>query len=467
MSYLSDPIVLTFILLTATLGLMIMRPDRRKDLWLLIVIVAIFALPRAGFFLGNFNLPLPVSHILVAICITEWVLRGKRQMESSKINNAFLIYAIFVGLGLVIGLGAGGNVKTAVLEICFYLVTILFFFYISETFTAPKNINVFLKAIIGISLIISIYGIAQHYYGAGILVDHVTYNSSSDIPREYISSEMEYRRVLSSYGDPNVLANQLVFFFAIAFAIFIGKGIPTQIRVICLAAVSINALCIYYTGSRAGLICLAMVPFFTLCWRTRWAYFLIPFALISLIIFGPGLFDTIIAEKFGTITTKGDIRLLFPQMAWELLKTIPVGCGFGRAVDLSIQGISWSYIVGPTRTLWSGFNSFWLNIFSRLGVPGTLAFFMLIVFLFRYLWTQTKLIQNPMAKAFLYGGMAGLIAQNLIWLVNNTYILPGGGLNFWFMMGMLVATARTYAVQPYPVLNPYTSMWPQQQPVLT
>jgi len=123
------------------------------------------------------------------------------------------------------------------------------------------------------------------------------------------------------------------------------------------------------------------------------------------------------------------------------------------------------YAIRPTTTLWAGLNSFWLNLFSRLGLPGVLAFAMLILALFRYIWQHAKRIEEPQVKAFVFGSLAGLIGQTIIWLVNNTYILPGGGLNFWFLLGILVGCCRTFAPQPQPELLPVHSGWISKQPV--
>ena len=149
-----------------------------------------------------------------------------------------------------------------------------------------------------------------------------------------------------------------------------------------------------------------------------------------------------------------DLRTQFPSIAWQLLQVTPFGCGFGNTISFDMQGAGLSFVIQPTSTVWSGFNSFWLNLFSRLGVLGVVAFLILIVGLFRYVWTRAKMVEDRRVRAFLVGGMLGLASQWIVWLANNTFILPGGCLNYWFMMGMLVAGCRAFAPQPALVLVP-------------
>ena len=465
MRYLDDPIILIFFLLFMLFGILALNRGQRTDVWLIVLTLLLFCLPRAGIVLEQMRMPLPLAHIIVVFCIFEWlILRQQRYHEKSPINVIFLIYAGIVGLALAIGLSTGGNLMTAFLELCFYLFAIGLFFYASETFYEQRHFLRFIPCILVASLLVSAYGIAQHFLGDAILIDHLTYNSSSELARTYVTSAEGFRRVLSSYGDPNVLAGQLIIFYGIALALLLGKSVPGHYRSWALVLMVLNIVCVYYTGSRAGLACLVLVPILILCWRTRWAYLFLPFLVVAAVIYGPAMYNHFITAKFESLLVNDDVRLHFPRMTWELLKSVPFGCGLGNAVSLQLEGFSWTFMVSPTNNLWSGFNSFWLNLFSRLGVPGLVAFFMLTVMLFRYLYQMIKRVDTPHVKAFLIGGLVGFVGYALIWLVNNTYILPGGGLNYWFMMGMMVAGCRAFAVQACPVmLPPQTGSWMNQQ----
>ncbi len=461
MDYLNDPTILGIIGLLLVIGYLALHPQRRPDIWLIVVTISLFVLPRAGFVLSRLNVPLPLAHMLVALCVCEWLfLRHARRMEPSSLHGYFLIYAAIVGLSLAIGLATGGKYLTAFLELCFYLFAIGLFFYVTETFTERRQFDQFMRLVLLAAGIVSVYGVAQHYWGSSLLIEHVTYNSGSGLARSYVENPEVHRRVLSSYGDPNVLASQLVVFFAIAAALVIGRGVPSSWRLMALGLLLLCGLCTFHTGSRAGLVCLAIVTFAVFCWRSRWAFVFLPIIAVVFVLVIPGMLETALLSRFSHINTVSDMRVQFPQMAWELLRSIPFGCGLGNAVELKTQGFSWLFAVNPSGTLWGGFNSFWLNLFSRMGLPGLLAFACLVGALLRHIGRQIRFLPDGRVRAFVWGGLVGFGCQMLIWLLNNTYILPGGGLNFWFMMGMLVAGCRAYTA-PAPVLAAYpSSAWP-------
>lgn len=455
MELLKDPIIIVLLVLLLITAYAALQPRRRPELWLIILTILLFGLPRAGLFIKQMNLPLPLNAILAAVFIIEWLLlRQSRPMERSRVNYLFILYAAISGVGLAIGLSTGGNYQIAFLELCFYLFAVGMYFYASETFCQQRHFYLFARLVLALSVLISLYGIGQRFLGDSLLVNYVTYNSASELARSYVQiEEAGLRRVLSSYGDPNVLASQLVVFTGIALALTVGKGIAKNTRLLCLLVLLVNVLCTLYTGSRAGILCLFFIMMAVLIWRTRWALLLIPVCLGVGVLLAPFL-HSLLEARFQGLLTGEDVRRQFPAVAWQLVQTVPFGCGLGNSVELSFQGFHWSFAVKPAGVIWSGLNSFWLNLFSRLGIPGVITFGVLLGSLVRYISVRLKTIADPQVRAFLFGGLAGFGGQWLIWLVNNTYMLPGGNLNFWFMMGMLVAGARAFSVQPQMVLVP-------------
>ncbi|MBN2211637.1 MAG: hypothetical protein JW709_09615 [Sedimentisphaerales bacterium] len=446
MSWLKDPLLLILLYLSMVCLFAALNPQRRRQLWLGVLLLLLFAFPRAGGVMTALNLPLPVAGVLSAVLITEWLLfRRRHDRISTPIDYFFLAYALIAGLSLGIGLATGGDHKIALIELCFYLFAIGIYFYASETFRDPGSLRLIYRGLLVISVAVSVYGIAQKFLGGSILINHVTYNSAGALARSYVEMEAPYRRVLSSYGDPNVLASQLVVFVGLAGALLLGRGVSLFLRLGCIVAIVVNVLCVYYTGSRAGILCVILVGIGVLVWRTRWALLLLIAVPLTVWLFFPGLISDILPEKLTFLLKTGDTRYQFPSVAWRLLQAIPLGCGFGNSVTLQLNGISWSFDVMPGRVVWAGFNSFWLTLFSRVGVPGVIAFALLLLVLFINVIRHIRAMADPVMRAVLVGCVIGLMGQMTIWLVNNTYMLPGGGLNFWFLMGLIVAAGRTYA----------------------
>ena len=467
MTFFQDPIILTFLALLLISTVVLLRPRHRQEMWLVVLTVLLFGLPRAGLFLQRVNLPLPLVNILVALFVAEWlILRGRRYHEQSRINTFFLLYAAVAGLGLAIGLTTGGNHTIAFMELCFYLFSMGLFFYASETFCEQRHFLLFARLILLVSVIVSIYGMAQKYLGTAVLVDRVTHNAAQETSLQYLRADVPFRRVLSSYGDPNVLASQLIVFVGISLAIFVGKKVPRRMRMVGGVVLAVNVLCLLCTRSRTGFISLALVSILVLCWRTRWALLVLPIIGVLAVMVVPEFLAARFASRFGGLVSGTDIRAQFPAMVWQLLQAAPMGGGLGNSVLLDLQGASWSFRVIPAPVIWAGFNSFWLNLFSRLGIPGVVCFALLLGSLFRYIWRGAKQTPNPEIKAILIGGLAGLVGQCVIWLANNTYMLPGGNLNFWFIMGMLVAGCRAFrAPQEQAAMLTPEGAWPVGYPL--
>ena len=440
-------------------ALLALSPRRRRGLWLGALTVMLFALPRAGMVIKQVNLPLPIAHVLAGLVIVEWfVLRRTRMVERSRVGFFVLLYGSMAALGLVIGLATGGDRVQACLELCFYVFSLGLYFYASETFCNQSYFKRFAVMLLALSVAVSLYGIAQRYMGQGILIDNVTYTSAGETARGYLeANEGAGRRVLSSYGDPNVLSTQLIFFVAIGLALAVGRGVERRVRWLSLVVVAVNAVCIVYTGSRAGILCLAVVAAGIVAWRRLSirqavvaAIGLVLLALLMVATFGMGTGESPAAD---------DSRWQYPHIVWQLWQAVPLGCGFGNTVRLAETATSWSFEVTQAGVVWAGFNSFWLNLLSRLGLPGVLSLILLIVALVRYIVRQLPLIGEGWVRAFVVGGLIGFGCQWMVGLVNNTYMLPGGGLNYWFLMGMLVAGCRAFALRPYPIVYPLPDGW--------
>ena len=192
MDFIKDPIILVLLGLIFVCVVMILQPRRRPELWLLILTIFLFGLPRAGILISNINLPLPLSYVLVVLVTIEWLLiRNHGSQEHWRYGRYFLIYGTVAGLGLAIGLSLGGAYQMALLELFFYLFSIGLFFYTSEAITKRRQFTLFIWTLLILSVVVSVYGIAQRYIGHSILIDHVTYNSNSELARSYLGSSSE------------------------------------------------------------------------------------------------------------------------------------------------------------------------------------------------------------------------------------------------------------------------------------
>ena len=308
-----------------------------------------------------------------------------------------------------------------------------------------RRVAIFMAAVMTAALAVSLYGISQQFLGERLLIDGLTYNSGSDLARTYLQAGGPFTRVLSSYGDPNVLAGQLVIFCAVSLALAMTGGLGAAGRLLCAALFLLNAVCLYYTGSRAGIAGLLLASLCILFWCSRISWFLLPLAIFCVVMTAGELLFELLPQRFHQFDLAGDGRASFPQLGWQIIKSIPAGCGFGNTVACNMDASFATVTVVPGSSVWAGLNSFWLNKLSRVGLVGVGVFAIFLGCLWRYIWLQSRAVCEPRVRAFVTGALAGLLAQALIWWVNNTYILPGGGLNFWFLTGGLVACCKVHA----------------------
>jgi hypothetical protein len=132
-----------------------------------------------------------------------------------------------------------------------------------------------------------------------------------------------------------------------------------------------------------------------------------------------------------------DARNLYLGAFFDLLARFPFGVGFGNSLDEY-------YNIKPADNLWDGYNSFYLHLFSRIGIQGIIIFVVILFLIVKYLFRESNKIEDPNIRYFVFGGACGLIVQQLNFIVNNIYQLPGGMLNFWVMCGMLVTITNLY-----------------------
>ncbi len=468
MFLLRDPFIVSLLSLTIAGLVILLQPTRRPYWWLFILTIVFFAFPRAGFTLEKNLLPLPIPHILTAILGVEWFLRRHHsEVGPPFFKKLVIVFALTAFFSACYGLCMGGRPLMVFLDLCFYFFSLTIFFFCIDTFRERRQFNVFIGLILSISMLVSVYGLLQVFWGTDILIPNITHNTGGgDYSKAYLQgNDINYMRVLSSYGDPNVLSSQLLLFIGIAFSIMIGHGIRLRYRLFCVLVVVCNIVCLVLTGSRAAMICLPLVIIILLCLKSRWVRFTVLFLIpMGMILMHEHLFAFLNSPMLMIIN---DERLSYPQKLVELLLTSPFGSGLGNNIYLGTPDGDSSLIFKNASNVFDSWNSFWMNLVARMGIQGFLCFVFLLGTLWHYIWRQSRHIHHPLVQASLLGGLAGMSVQMLIWLVNNTYMLPGGGLNFWFMMGMMVVGCHAYTHAPEPMMVPCQPMWTQKRVVPT
>ena len=155
---------------------------------------------------------------------------------------------------------------------------LVFFALATRVLRSPAICSWIITIFLHVSLIVSIYGVRQQFYGARQLA---TWNDPN-------SALAQDSRVYSYLGNPNLLAGYLITAIALSrAAVFVWqRWLPKALALIILI---VNSSCLYFTDSRGGWIgMLALTLTFLLLLRYWWKDYLPRFWRIWLlpIVFG-------------------------------------------------------------------------------------------------------------------------------------------------------------------------------------
>ncbi|MBN1810004.1 MAG: hypothetical protein JW909_13135 [Planctomycetes bacterium] len=412
---------------------------------LTVVVVLCVGLPRAGMVMPVFNLPLPASFLLVYVIFWPWLVLRPLRLDVFRLILVFraLLFAMLVSV--VVGFLRGARTSMVAVDIATIVGQVPAFFVAVWLVNSEKDLRTAMWWLAVSMLAASAYGIAQFYVGPGILVPGITYTAGSS----FSTVNLTYgagSRILSSYGDPNVFAGALVLVLPCLVGIIVGRGTfrhgPLP-KTIVLASIVAGMIALVYCNSRAGYVGMT-AALGLLLWKFRPLFLkiLVPVILALWLISEAGLTERMLNRL--TIG-ESDPRYGYLAVMLELLTEHPEGAGAGiHAVPSGFyQGVK----MAPARSVWDTYNSFYLHLFARAGLFGLAAFLWAVGNVFRNIWKSLHGSRREWQPAII-GLLGGAVGVQLAMIVNPFYQLPGGGINFWLMLGIAYAAARTAAASP-------------------
>ena len=417
-----------------------------------LLLIFIYLLPRAGIKMSwPWILPLPFGYPIIILLSLKW-LSGKIYPTSDRtkgiytpIANIFKWFSFLCLYSLITGfrnsIVTGTTAKSIIAEYIIYYITFFTYFIIVNINIRKEDIRLFVNSLPVVAFLVSLYGIFSIFTGPKTLIYGITYNDSgiwgdSPLSIAFISQFSIAKRTLASYGDPNVLGGQLVVFISIIVAFLFIKNLSHSKKMFLYLNLLINIICLYLTGSRSALVSILIVFIIFAFFRFNILLILVPLAITGFIIFKDFIFNIYVHRLF-TMGLISKACVFNPNFIFDLVMKFPFGVGFGNTVGNDIT-------VKPVINLFFGFNSYHVHILSRIGIFGYIVLLILLVSLFRYFLISANYIKDENIRAFVWGGGVGLIIQQLSYVANNVYMLPGGALNFWVMCGMLTLGIHFY-----------------------
>ncbi len=214
-----------------------------------------------------------VSNALVGILLFAgaafWVLltlsdetvypqRGQQQGLSLRVTPIHLVVLLYWGIAIVATALSPVKVAAAqgLVKLTLYL---LFFALMARILRSPRFRSWLITLVLLVSLIVSVYGLRQWFFGADALATWVDPTSTS----------AKLTRVYSYLGNPNLLAGYLIPAVSLSLAaIFAWQGwLP---KALAVTAFVVNSACLIVTFSRGGWIGFVVCLFVFLVLLAYW-----------------------------------------------------------------------------------------------------------------------------------------------------------------------------------------------------
>ncbi|MBQ7820685.1 MAG: O-antigen ligase family protein [Clostridia bacterium] len=399
----------------------------------LIMAIAVLIIPEFGVFLIVTFAPFAPTMLLagltlyVTFCFVIKLLCGRRSITFSLNDFMISAFMLLTLLGGIVSPNVTGSIQPALI----YTVFLCGYFLCANLIRTKEWLTKCLYGV-GISLfLVSVYGVLQYVFGFGASTWH----------DEEMFSDIS-GRVVSTFENPNVLAEYLIMFIPLAFAMIIVSS-KREMKAAAMVTFAVSVVCLVFTWSRgAWLGFIFGMLLFLLMYSKKILAAL--FGCVALIPALPFVLPESITNRLLSIGDLADSSTSYRVHIWtgvtEMLKDYWfTGIGTGLpAFSQVYPKYALSGIEGAPHS-----HNLFLQIITEHGVIALIIFFMIIllyvqsVFTFKRFETRkTKLIVSAMMCGILAVLLQGL--TDYIWYNYRVYLI------FWLVIGLTAATRRCH-----------------------
>jgi len=381
-----------------------------------------------------------VGYLLIAV-VLYWILTT---ISESKPLGITPIHALVFIYWLVAAISAAlSPVRSEAIDGLVKLTLYLMMFALgSRILRSPKLCNWLITGTLLSSLIVSIYGIRQQFFGVEQLA---TWND----PNSALANDT---RVYSYLGNPNLLGSYLLPAIALSIvAVFVWNSWLQKTLAIML--VGINSACLFFTDSRGAwlaMVALASALFLLLYWWWReylprfWRVWLLPLVfgslggLILVAILGV---ESVRLRFLSIFVGRADSSNNFRQVVWDtvgaMIKDYPLtGIGPGNE---TFKAIYPRYMDSRYPAL-SAY-SIYLEHIVEVGWLGFSSFIWLIVVTFNHGLTQVNRLRRSrnVQGLWLIAAIAAIVGLLVHGLVDTVWYRPQVNTLWWFMLAIIAS----------------------------
>ncbi len=406
--------------------------------------------------------------LLLVACVGFWLLLtiSDEPANSNAEGITPIHLLVFLYWGIATVATALSPVKKAAFAGWTKLTLYLLLFALCARLLKSSRIRSWLIAVyLHISLIVSVNGLRQWFFGAKALATWVDPESSLS----------KTTRIYSYLGNPNLLAGYILPAVILSFvAIFAWRSGFT--KALALTMFIVNSACLVLTFSRGGWIGLVasllvllvlllywwsidMPPF----WRT-WS---LPILLISLgtvsvlaVLFVPPVRERVLSIFAGRGDSSNNFRINVWMAAIEMIKARPViGIGPGNSAFNKIYPL----FQRPNYTALSAYSVF-LEIAVETGLIGFVCFIWLLIVTFNSGLMQLRRLrqQRNVQGLWLIAGIVALVGMLGHGLVDTVWYRPQVNTLWWLMVGLVASYWKPLPKNQVNLINSYpqpTANW--------
>lgn len=404
------------------------------------VLITVFSIP----FLSFFQTPTAILAIFIVITTFFYiikVIRGKRVFKLEIPDFCVLLFAIVILISSIFSAGGNESVYAAITS----CILMLGYFLFVNLMRTEKWIKRCIVALISSASIVAIIGVFEFIFGG---------ESNKWLDQEF--HQIIKTRVVSLFGNPNILAVFLTMIFPFIIAFSIRAKERNSRFLTKLLAVAFIA-CIVFTWSRAAWVALIIGALVFAILYTKKSFRIFGVAILTIPLL-PMVLPTGIIERFLSITNLSDTSIAYRIYTWKgTLSAIGDfwfgGIGYG---DSAFQSIYPSY-ASPGAEAAPHAHSLTLQIFLCMGIVGLFIFVAVIFFNFQKCFEYIKNNGESDTRVFVIASVVSVISMlimgvfDYVWYNQRIFYL------FWLILSIGCAFVRVsnYEKTRLSELEPY------------
>ena len=401
-----------------------------KEVLIFAMIFVVMGSPEAGIIILCNVLPFASTVFLfVLICLTliSYILKaicGRRIFRLQPLDFTVMAFLLFVIFGGIFTVDQSSFSKMAVF-VCFMLV----YFVIKNIISSHYLVKRCLYTLVFSSTVVSAYGIYQNYFG-----------EISSTWHDVAVFSAIHGRVVSTFGNPNVLGEFLILIFPIMLGLMTSAK-KANTRFFLFISAIMSCWCLVFTWSRGAWIgCIVAVAVF-LCVSSKYFFTAGIFSLPIVSIFAFLRWDSPIVQR---LTNFKDSSTSYRVNIWRGVIRMLEDIGFfGIGIGESAFGKVYPIYAPAGVEAAPHSHNLYLQITVEMGIFALIFFLIFILMFTQFSLSFCKNTLNRSNKSICIGIFSGILAfliqglTDYVWYNYRIFLL------FWIVIGLGVAHVYT------------------------